>query len=145
MNVYGLVDESRDAWDEAAIAYNNAPGIVQPSDGAYNTGIPTLHDTDPSLPTDFTTPAASGVITTTADADVDNFLAADTNDLATFVLYTATSDSSQSFFVASKENATRPTVYPTLTLPNATLVPEPGALPLAGLLGLTGLTRRRRR
>lgn len=147
MNVYGLVDESGDAWGETTIAYNNAPGVVQPADGGaeYNTGFISFDPAKLSVVTEFTTPAAPGTITTTADTDVDAFLAADTNDLVTFALYTASSDSSQSFFVASKESTNGVIAYPTLTLPNATLVPEPGALSLGGVLAVAGLARRRRR
>ncbi|HEV2296542.1 MAG TPA: DNRLRE domain-containing protein [Tepidisphaeraceae bacterium] len=145
MNVYGLTDETGDSWGESTIAYNNAPGIIQPEDGgvAYNSGSESMDPTKLPLLTTFTTPAAPGTVTTTADIDLDNFLSADTNGLVTFVLYTATSDSSQSFFVASKENTGGEAVFPTLTLPNA-VVPEPASASVLALSGLALLARRRR-
>lgn len=149
MNVYGLVDEAGDNWGETSITYDSAPGILQPADGGavYNSGNESIDATKLSLLTTFTTPGSTAAgpvaVITTADVDLDNFLNADTNNLVTFVFYTASSDSAQSFFLASKENTTGATVYPMLNLPNATLVPEPASLALAALGGLAILGRRR--
>jgi hypothetical protein len=148
MDVYGLSDESGDSWDEGAMTYQNAPGIIQPADGgaAYESGSASLDTSKLSLLTQFTTPGNGLSVTTAADTDLDSFLASDTNKLVTFVLYTDTSDSSQSFSVSTKESAAGASVYPTLTLPNATAaVPEPASAALLGMGGLALLARRRRR
>jgi hypothetical protein len=136
MNVYGLTDSAvDDLWSEATTNYENAPGIVQPAGGgvAYNSGNATLDLTKLTLLGTFLTNGGVGdKISNVAALNLDAFLAADTNNLVTFVLDTATSDSSQSFFVATKENVSgAPILPPRLTLPNAA-VPEP-----AGIAGLT--------
>jgi MYXO-CTERM domain-containing protein len=145
MNVYGLTDESGDNWDESSMSYTTAPGIVQPADGgaAYNSGSLSLDSSKLTTVASFTTPSAPAVATTSASVNLDNFLASDTNKLITLVLFTASSDSSQSYFVASKENTTADAVIPTLTFPNATSVPDPAALSVLGL-GAMALVRRRK-
>jgi hypothetical protein len=147
MNVYGLTDSAvDDLWSEATTNYENAPGIVQPAGGgvAYNSGNATLDLTKLTLLGTFLTNGGVGdKVSNVASLNLDAFLAADTNNLVTLVLDTATSDSSQSFFVATKENVTgAPILPPRITLPNAA-VPEP-----AGIAGLTlaaaCIARRRR-
>ena len=119
--VYGLVDESLDIWDEATTSYSNAPGILPAALGSF-----ALDDTKLQLlgtlgvsengPTRETPNIYTSI---TTELDLTSFLQSDTNKLVTFVVINENSDSSASYYVATKEGD--PTAAPTLTLPNATL------------------------
>lgn len=69
-------------------------------------GNESLDPADLPLITFFTTPSstAGGPVATgtTADPNLDAFLGADTHGLVPFVLYSNSSDSNASYFVASK-------------------------------------------
>jgi hypothetical protein len=149
MNVYGLADNATDdLWSEATTSYSTAPGILQPGSGgvAYNSGDASIDPAKLSLLGTFSTPGAANadLTTSTVTLNLDAFLAADTNNLVTFVLDVAASDSNASYFIATKENlSAAPVVPPRLTLPNA--VPEPASVVgLASALALASLRSRKR-
>ena len=116
VNVYGLTDQSLDSWDEAAICYNNAPGMLPPTPAA---GRYTIDPTKLTLLGTFTTPTAAGVMTSDPTVLVlGSFLEADENGLVTLVLIDTGNGEDQ---YATKENTNTALQRPTLTLPNAGL------------------------
>ncbi len=123
VRIYGLLDESLDAWDEAATSYSNAPGAAAADAGYYSYDI---YDatTNPTgkwqllgtfAITNATVPYTD--TSTTAALPLDTFLNADTNNLVNFLVI-CDHDTNASWYVATKENTTSPA--PVLTLPNAT-------------------------
>lgn len=146
LDVYGLIDESLDNWTESTLCYQNAPGMLQPSQG-WNTGYYLLDETKLQWLGFFNTPGTGGQTptypitftsnTTDLGTAFSDFLAADTNKLVTLVIINSTGTSSincEDRF-ASKEHAT-------FTAPALVLVPEPMTLALVGLGGLISLRRR---
>ncbi|RYD60883.1 MAG: DNRLRE domain-containing protein [Verrucomicrobiaceae bacterium] len=101
--VYGLLSEAEDSWPESGITWKNAPGHLPDR--------PDIHTPDPARTTpvgDFTIRQgrASGTVTLTGKALLD-FLATDTNGLATFIVCRLTNESAQGGLVhafASKEH-----------------------------------------
>jgi hypothetical protein len=137
VTVFGLVDgDTGENWDEATITYDTAPAI------SLNPGPPPSTTFDAlrtvNLGT-FNTTASTGEVLSFGGAALETFLASDTNDLVTFYFYR---DGGGAVTIRTKEN-TNTTQPPTLTLPNATLVPEPGAMCLLAFGGLALLSRRR--
>ncbi len=128
--VYGLVDESLDNWDEATTSYSNAPGILPAALGSFALDDSKLQllgtlSVSENTPTRETPNIYTSI---TTDINLDSFLGSDTNKLVTFVVINENSDSSASYYVATKEGD--PTTAPTLTLPNASfgaaMNPNPG-------------------
>lgn len=116
MNVYGLVNGDDDFWMEASLCYNNAPGLLAAELG-------TLSLDSSKLVLLGTMPFSGGTTTSTPAAlNLDAFLAADTNGFVSFVLYTAGSDSSATYYVTTKEGD--PELSPVLTLPHAEWKPD---------------------
>ena len=163
-SVFGLVDGTNadrvpngdvttGGWLETgtnSLTFTNAPGrngsTVTTSSGAQ-TGTPTSYGTDIGT---FTLALSGGTTFTlgsnlsnvdsesaTFAANLENFLRADTNGVATLVIRSSVNTAYQ---FASKENAGTGN-EPTLSF---TLVPEPGAAGLIALGGLGLLMRRRR-
>jgi hypothetical protein len=152
LDVWGLLDDNTDdAWPEAGTSYSNAPGFLytDPDPGTAGNQPSNNYTIDFAKLTPLgtiTTPAGTGVMTSsTANLNLDSFLGDDTNGLVTLVLLRSVSDGNVDYNFATKENVTPNVLFPTLTLPNATLVPEPtsAALCLLGLaLGVGGARRR---
>jgi hypothetical protein len=146
--VWGLADNATDdAWDETTTSYNTAPGVIP----TPPTPIAQV-DIDESKMTLLGTVGmiGSGAQVVRSDngepdsmLNLDNFLAADTNGLVTFLIINSASDTTASYSIASKENTTPDIVLPTLELPNA--VPEPAAVSSLGMGALVMLGHRRRR
>jgi MYXO-CTERM domain-containing protein len=82
---------------------------------------------------------------TTAALNLDTFLDNDTNKLVTFALLRSVSDSNVDYNFATKENLTPGIMFPTLTLPNALVIPEPTSAALATMLLAAVAVGRRRR
>lgn len=121
--VYGLKDgDVGEAWSEATICYSNAPGVI------WTNGTP-LSQFPPDLDLNRlvvlgTMPnfnAATGdQISDPNSLNLAPFLEADTDGLVTFMFLT-TSDSAQSYFGNTKENANG--LEPRLNMPNAVVDP----------------------
>jgi len=116
VQVYGLIDEDGDLWDESTITYNTAPGMIpNPPTTLGNYALDTAKVT---LLGTITTPASGDPYpvrfsSNPADLPLANFLGADTNKLVTFI-FIGTNNEGE---IASKEHETF--IAPTLTLPNA--------------------------
>ena len=139
--VWGLRNsQNADGWGEGTITYNNAPGLdgVVSGDGEVAT-----QDVDTTNKADllFTTiQVANGVTISMTNANLLNFLNADTDGKVTFIIGAPqVSPAEPSFLFASEEHATL--AAPTL---NFTVVPEPSVFALFGGLGFLALLRRRR-
>lgn len=117
LDVYGLVDETLDQWDETTITYENAPGMLQPASG-WNMGDYLIDELKLVHLGFLTTPGTGGATpvypirfssnTTDLGSAFSNFLTADTNKLVTIVLInsTGTSGTNSEDKIASKEHAT---------------------------------------
>ena len=126
VNVYGLVDGEGDFWDEATISYDTAPGLLEPY--VYNAG----EDPNSAIYIDETQWTLIGTMdfldvrslgnTAIPCAIPDEFIAADTNGLVTFLIYTANSDNSNSYYINMKESGSD---IPNLTFPNARFATAP--------------------
>ena len=125
--IYGLRDgHIGENWDEATTNYNNAPGVVGPGTGNATFSLDIYNET--TNPTGaleqlavhtYPISLTSGP-TTMSGVNLKNFIDADTDGIVTFLLVT-TSDNSQTFGLAAKEDATRAsTDRPHLILPNGT-------------------------
>lgn len=116
VNVYGLADGDDDLWAEASLCYNTAPGLL-----AADSGYLSMDTAKWSLlgSIGFSSAAAtnSGVV------EMADFIAQDTNNLITLLLYTATSDNSQSWYCAMKEYSPD-FPPPSLAFPNAELIEQ---------------------
>jgi hypothetical protein len=153
INVYGLTDDDADdAWPEASTSYSNAPGFIYTDPDLVTPGNQpsndfTIDGLKMTLLGTVTTPGGIGLMTsTTAALNLNSFLANDTNDLVTLALVRVDSDSNVDFRFATKENVTAGITFPTLTLPNARLVPEPSSIVLAmTFVAAIGVGARRRR
>jgi hypothetical protein len=139
--VWGLRNNipSADGWGEGTITYNNAPGLdgVVSGDGELAT-----QDVDTTTKADllFTTiQVANGVTISMTNANLLNFLNADTDGKVTFIIGAPAAPGDPSFLFASEEHATL--AAPSL---NFTVVPEPSVFALFGGLGFLALLRRRR-
>jgi hypothetical protein len=157
--IYGLNDGSDDLWNELTTSYGSGVGVLSATEGNYALDVGSAanqvtllgtmavsdaetEDTDPT--------AHEGLNTSsTASLDLSSFLAADSNGLVTLLLaFPSGTDTNPDWFVATKENTLvgSSLTAPTLTLPNASPVPEPataGFVLLAGA-GLVAARRRRR-
>jgi hypothetical protein len=120
MNIYLLNDDSLDNWDEATLSYNTAPGIIHEGETGYALNYINMDMTKWTLIGTMPFAAAPSLNTGSIDP---TFIANDKNGLLTLLLFTSTSDSSQSWFVATKENTTN--AWPTLTFPNARCAVNP--------------------
>ncbi len=125
VQVYGLIDGDGDSWDESAITYNTAPGVIpNPPTALGNCALDTPKVT---LLGTITTPAVGGTYpvefsSNPTDLPLATFLQADTNKLVTFIFIGGNNEGE----IASKEHATfKP---PTLTLPNAGRGPRTSAI-----------------
>lgn len=139
--VYGLADSSLDNWDEASTNYNNAPGFqaADPGQYAFDETVWT------SLGT-WNIAAGAGVQTSDPVAlNMDAFLTGNDNGLVSF-LFVNDTDSNADWWMRSKEGAATEGLAPTLTLPNAQIVPEPSTYAvLFGTVALLGAVYFRRR
>lgn len=139
--VWGLTDESLDAWDEAATNYNNAPAFESAPLGQYAF--------DTSAWTELGTwniNAATGAQTSDPVAlNLDTFLTGNTNGLAT-LLFVNSTDTNADWWMRSKEGAVDAGFAPTLNLPDAQVIPEPSTYAaIFGALALVGTCYIRRR
>lgn len=140
VTVYGLNDgDTGEAWEEATITYDNAPGISLISGTTPATAF------DPSRTTllgTFNTTASAAENLQFSSPELDTFIAADTNGLVSLYLYR---DGGGGVVVRTKEFNYTGTVgaVPTIEFPN--VVPEPGStcLVLGGMIfGLMQIRRR---
>ncbi len=134
-SVYGLKNsQNGDGWGENTITYNNAPGLT-----IGVTNVATL-DVDTTMADLLFTAnqVANGVTISMTNANLLNFLNADTDGKVTFIIGAPRVSGDPGFFFGSKEHTTL--AAPTL---NFTAVPEPRAALLGGL-GLLMLLRRKR-
>jgi hypothetical protein len=156
--IYGLNDGSDDLWDELTTSYGSGVGVVGATEGNYALDIGSAanqvtllgtmavndaetEDTDP-------TPHEGLNTSSTASLDLSSFLAADTNGLVTLLLaFPSGTDTNPDWFVATKENTLvgSSLTAPTLTLPNASPVPEPATAGIVLLAGAGLMAARRRR
>ncbi|MEN6309258.1 MAG: LamG-like jellyroll fold domain-containing protein [Anaerohalosphaeraceae bacterium] len=132
LNLWALTDDSLDNWNEATICYNTAPGVLHEGDTGYQLNYITMDTTKWTLMGTMPIAAAASLNTGAIDP---NFVKNDKNGLLTLLLYTSTSDSSQSWYVANKEGSIPP---PTLTFPNARCAINP--IPAADSDVLASLT-----
>jgi hypothetical protein len=137
LDVYGLIDNDvNDAWSEATTSYSNAPGFIYTDPDLIAAGNQpsnnfTIDPTEMTFLGTITTPAGTGVMTsTTAALNLDAFLAGDTNKQVTFAFTRSVSDSNVDYNFATKENVVVGNIFPTLNLPNALPIPEPAAVTL---------------
>jgi hypothetical protein len=139
LNFRGVLDGAAggqgESWNESTISYSDAAGLATSAPGTYAFSS----DATPSFIAR-TSGSTVGLNTTEASADLDNFLAADTDGLVTFIVnLEEVANDSEDFFFDTKEATDG--IAPSLFLPNA--VPEPSTA-LLGALGFLGLLRRRR-
>ena len=132
VDVYGLIDGDGDFWDESAITYNTAPGMLPATLGNYALDLANV-----ILLGTITTPAAGDPYpvrfsSNPTDLPLADFLSADTNKMVTFI-FIGTNNEGE---IASKE-------HETFMAPTLTLIPEPTTLVLLGL-GSVVLLRRRK-
>lgn len=132
LNLWVLTDDSLDNWNESTICYNTAPGIIHEGETGYQVSYITLDETKWALAGTMPIAAATGLNTGAIDP---GFIKNDKNGLLTMLLYTSTSDSSQSWYVANKEGSIP---APTLTFPNARCAINP--VPASGSEVLPSLT-----
>jgi len=155
LSVFGLTDETLDAWDDTAITYNTDTGgkVVAPANGtaAAPAGGDTLDLTKAVLIGDWDIPNSPnptvdnlpvGLEVSYTGQDLADFLNADTNGLATFILVrTAGSNSAANFSVGTTERSEASGLRPVLT---AVSVPEPSSLAVLAIGGVSVLVRRRK-
>ncbi len=132
LTVYGLNDGEGDNWDESTISYDTTPGLLPPY--VYTSTDPnalitvdetvwTVVETFPFLDIyeDWDGSGSSydqpTVISSSGSEDLDNFIAADTNGLLSFLIVLP-ADSAPDYYVAMKEN-TDGYAIPSLVFPNA--------------------------
>ena len=97
--IYGLTDESQDEWDEAGISYSNAPGFLASDNGTY-----ALSDDMDSLTTITVYNGVTGTyLYTEPSAEMDAFLASDTNGLVSFAIVKTYTTNSGSYVINPKE------------------------------------------
>ena len=119
INIYGLIDGPDDLWDESALCYNTAPGLIHEGETGYTFAYINIDSSKWSLLG--TMPFAAAPATNTGPIDLTSFIAADTNGVISLLLYTSTSDNSQSWYCDMKE------YYPTYPMPALTF---PHAIPV---------------
>ena len=123
LNIFGLVNEEEDNWDESSITYDTAPGFTGPYVYTSN---------DPNAAIYFEEGAWELLGSIDAGTEVpydlefssellDSFIAADTNQMLTLCIYVESTDG-RSFYAAMKESSYDP---PTLTFPNASFATDP--------------------
>ena len=142
-NIYGLIDESLDAWSENTLTWNNAPG----NNSSWNSVDPTkttllgqfsFYDNSNAVGREFSIDGQPLI----------DFLESDTNDLVTFIITKSTPYIEYVSFFASKETGLPETSAPRLCAEiSSTPVPLPTSLLLfsSGIAGLLGLKRRRKK
>ncbi len=119
LNIWLLTDDSLDYWDEATLCYNTAPGLIHEGEEGYTLAILGIDETKWTIMGTMDISAAVGLNTGSIDP---TYVTADKNGLLTLMLYTSTSDNSQSWYVSMKENGVG---LPTLTFPNARCAVNP--------------------
>lgn len=124
--VYGLRDgHAGEAWPETTTHYDNAPGVNGPgaANATYSIDIHNVATNPTGAWEPLAVQALYPISTTSGPTlmsgiNLKDFIDADTNGVVTFLLVT-TSDNSQTFGLASKEDASRAaTDRPHLILPN---------------------------
>ena len=118
MTFRGVVDGAAgglgEAWDENAVSFNSAAGI----DPATPLSAEALFTAE-ATPVARTAGSALGPNTTQPSTDLDDFVAADTNGLVTFIVTLDEVDNnSEDFYFTSKEAGTG--LEPFISFPNAT-------------------------
>ena len=136
LNIYGLVDETGDLWDESSITYDTAPGFTGPYYYADDPNTADIYFEEGAWEVVGTVDQVQSSVAEmiVSSEELDNFIAADTNGLLTFFVFTSSSDNSQSAWYALKEN-TNGDLIPTMTFPNASFATEPS--PACGDIVLT--------
>ena len=142
--LWGVTDESFDAFDETALTWDGgvAAGVLRDGTGASlvnEVRVGNVGTTEPRNDGAIVY-TRSAVSVATANALVD-FINADTNGIVTFALHQDQGNANL-FRFATRENTTSGYIAPTLVL---TAVPEPTSLTGLALAGALLLHRRRHR
>jgi len=114
--IYGLVDETRDNWDEATTSYNTAPGFIPnpPTSLAYYAIDPNLQ----KLGTiSIGSAGASYYTSNTTDLPLDIFIGSDTNKRLTLAIIPDSTDNNASWNFTSRQGSA--SLATMLTFPNA--------------------------
>ncbi|HOT73830.1 MAG TPA: hypothetical protein PLX18_11720 [Anaerohalosphaeraceae bacterium] len=133
-DIYGLNDHDvDDIWNEMAITYNTAPGMLPAELGYY-----AIDETKLTKLGSMSITSQAGLHTSNPTfLNLDAFLGSDTNGLATLVLIGPADGSGKQYYAATKEGAASDPLRtaPALILPNArseeplvgqAVLPEPG-------------------
>jgi hypothetical protein len=143
IELWGVTDESFDAWDESSLTWNAAvaDNVIVDNDGRSLVNEVRLGLLMSATPTrnDGVDPYTAFDDTTNMTDELLDFVNSDTNGIVTFAVHFENVNGNIYSF-ASSESTLIDAFAPTLTL---TPIPEPASVAALGLLGLVGLRRRR--